>query len=259
MSKTNIEIKLLLFDLDGTLLRSDKSISEYTLSVLEKCRQKGILMGIATARGESNAPAIIPVIAPDIVISSGGALVRHGDKILYTAEFSSDEAEELVNNIKAICGADCEITSDTLTGYYANYKEEDVPDWGEVIPCDFVNFRVPSLKICANIHNESDAKSLEATLTDSRMLRFSGCDWYQITKSTATKGAAAGAIAEALHISLENVAAFGDDEVDIDMLQVCGTGVAVENALERVKKSADAVTSSNDSDGVAKYIENYIL
>ncbi len=254
-----MDIKLLLFDLDGTLLHSDKSISDYTLNILQKCRERGILMGIATARGESNAPAIIPVIDPDIVISSGGALVRQRGEILYAAEFSADEAESLLDDIKSICGTDCEITSDTLYGYYANYKEEDTPDWGEVIPCDFVNFRIPSLKICANIHDESRAKALEATLKDSRMLRFTGCDWYQITKSEATKGAAAKAIARALNIPLEQIAAFGDDEVDIDMLQVCGRGVAVENALESVKNAADAVTLSNDSDGVAKYIENYIL
>ena len=252
------DIKLLLFDLDGTLLRSDKSISDYSLAVLRKCREKGIAIGVATARGESNAPAILPIIDPDIVISSGGALVRQGENILYTAEFNSDEAEKLVNNIKAICGDDCEITSDTLYGYYANYKE-DVADWGEVIPCDFADFRVPSLKICANIHDESKVKDLEATLADSRMLRFTGCDWYQITKSGATKGAAAVGISENLAIPLDNIAAFGDDLVDIDMLRVCGLGVAVENALAEVKKAADAIAECNDTDGVAKYIENFIL
>lgn len=45
--------KVLLFDLDGTLLRSDKTISERTLLALEKCREKGILIGVSTSRGAS--------------------------------------------------------------------------------------------------------------------------------------------------------------------------------------------------------------
>ena len=46
---------VLLFDLDGTLLRSDKTISERTLEVLRKCREKGILIGVSTSRGEKNS------------------------------------------------------------------------------------------------------------------------------------------------------------------------------------------------------------
>lgn len=44
----------MLFDLDGTLLRSDKTISEETLKILQKCREKGILIGVSTSRGEQN-------------------------------------------------------------------------------------------------------------------------------------------------------------------------------------------------------------
>lgn len=251
-------IKLLLFDLDGTLLHSDKSISAYTLDVLEKCREAGILIGIATARGESNAPAILPVIGPDIVISSGGALVRYKGHVVYKSEFDREGTADIINKIKSICGRDCEITSDTLYGYYANYKEE-VADWGDVIATNFDGFDVPSLKICANIHDETLAVALRDSLKDSRMLRFAGCDWYQITKAGATKGAAAEGISGGLNIPLENIAAFGDDLVDIDMLRVCGLGVAVDNALTEVKKAADMVTESNDDDGVAKFIEKYIL
>ena len=47
--------KLLLFDLDGTLLQSDKTISKRTLSVLKQCREKGILIGVSTSRSEQNS------------------------------------------------------------------------------------------------------------------------------------------------------------------------------------------------------------
>ena len=51
--------KLLLFDLDGTLLRSDKTISQATLKALQRCRKKGILIGVSTSRGEQNALSFI--------------------------------------------------------------------------------------------------------------------------------------------------------------------------------------------------------
>ena len=56
------------------------------------------------------------------------------------------------------------------------------------------------------------------------------------------------------HISQEQIVAFGDDYNDIDMLQSCGIGVAVGNALEEVKRSADRVCGSNDEDGVAHWL-----
>ena len=60
-------------------------------------------------------------------------------------------------------------------------------------------------------------------------------------------------------ITLEDVIAFGDDYNDIEMIKHCGLGIAMGNAIPQVKKVANAITVSNDADGVAKYIEEYIL
>ena len=69
--------KLLLFDLDGTLLQSDKTISTRTLSALKKCREKDILIGVSTSRSEQNSLVFLNELMPDILISSGGALVKY--------------------------------------------------------------------------------------------------------------------------------------------------------------------------------------
>ena len=55
------------------------------------------------------------------------------------------------------------------------------------------------------------------------------------------------------------MAAFGDDFVDIEMIKLCGTGVAVDNAITEVKEAADYVTDSSEKDGVAKFIEKFLL
>ncbi|MCM1221688.1 MAG: HAD family hydrolase, partial [Lachnospiraceae bacterium] len=71
---------ILFFDLDGTLLRDDKTLSRYTLEVVSKCKEKGLLIGISTSRGELNCLKFLGELKPDILISSGGALVRADGK-----------------------------------------------------------------------------------------------------------------------------------------------------------------------------------
>ena len=56
------------------------------------------------------------------------------------------------------------------------------------------------------------------------------------------------------NVALEDVAAFGDNAPDIGMLKLCGTGVAIGNALDAIKKAADIVIGSNDEDEIAKYL-----
>lgn len=62
-----------------------------------------------------------------------------------------------------------------------------------------------------------------------------------------------------MNITLNEIVSFGDDINDMEMLQTCGTGVAVSNAVADVKAVADCVTLSNDEDGVADWIEKNIL
>ena len=88
--------RLLLFDLDGTLLRSDKTISIRTLEVLQKYRNAGILIGVSTSRSELNALSFVEELRPDVLIASGGALVKYHDEYIYRAEFSAEETRRMI-------------------------------------------------------------------------------------------------------------------------------------------------------------------
>ena len=66
-------------------------------------------------------------------------------------------------------------------------------------------------------------------------------------------------IAEVCGFSTDSIIAFGDDCADIGMLELCGTGVAMGNAIDEVKERADIVIGSNDEEGIADFIENEIL
>ncbi len=62
-----------------------------------------------------------------------------------------------------------------------------------------------------------------------------------------------------MNIPLSDMAAFGDDYVDIEMIKLCGIGIAVKNAIPEVKDASDYVTESNENDGVARFIEDYFI
>lgn len=111
---------LLIFDLDGTLLKSNKSISTRTVSALKKCKKNGYLVAIATSRGEQNCLSFLDELEPDILITSGGALAKKNGEYIYKAFFSVERTNELIRIARKVCGNDCEITIDTIDTHYWN-------------------------------------------------------------------------------------------------------------------------------------------
>ena len=254
--------KLLLFDLDGTLLRSDKTISENTLEVLEECREKGLLIGVSTSRSEKNCLTFLPKLRPDIIISSGGALLKYHDKYIHKAEFSIEETNRMIALAREICGANVEITIDTLHEHYWNYKIDPNKldaTWGKTIYTDFVDFKEQALKLCVEIFDADKAVLLAKKLPNCDCVKFSDGEWYKFTKKTATKESAIINLCEKCGISVDSIIAFGDDLVDIGMLRLCGKGVAMGNALDEVKQAADVVIGINDEEGSVEYLKREIL
>ncbi|MDR1691807.1 MAG: HAD family hydrolase, partial [Oscillospiraceae bacterium] len=89
--------------------------------------------------------------------------------------------------------------------------------------------------------------------------RFTNEDWYQIKSKNAAKETAVAAVCEALGITMNDAAAFGDDLNDAGMLRACGVGVAVANAIGETRAAAGWFCRDCDDDGVAHWIEENIL
>lgn len=258
----NRTCRLLLFDLDGTLLRSDKTISERTLSALSRCREKGILIGVSTSRSEQNSTTFLDELMPDILISSGGALVKKGNEYIYKAEFSETETRNMIAAARTVCGEDCEITIDTTDAHYWNYKIDPRKldqSWGDSIYTDFVDFSERALKMCVEIFEEKKAHLLAEKLEQCDCIRFSDGYWYKFTRKNVTKEDAIIKITETCGFGTESVIAFGDDFADTGMLELCGLGVAMGNAIDPVKEKADIIIGSNDNEGIASFIEEDLL
>lgn len=258
----NQNCKLLLFDLDGTLLRSDKTISKKTLSVLKQCKEKGILVGVSTSRSEQNSITFLNELMPDILISSGGALVKKGTEYIYKAEFTEIETRNIIDIVRTVCGEDCEITIDTIDSHYWNYKIDPKKldqSWGDSIYTDFTDFSECALKICVEIFDKDKANMLAEKLEYCDCIRFSDGYWYKFTKKNVTKENAIRMITEVCGFGTDSIIAFGDDFADIGMLELCGVGVAMGNAVDEVKDRADIVIGSNDQEGISKFIEENIM
>ena len=253
-------MKFLLFDLDETLLRSDKTFSLRTLNALRQCREKGVLVGVSTSRAEHNCLDFLPVLKPDILIASGGAVIKHHDEYIYTAEFTREETRSIITAAQTVFGEDYQITLDTLDGHYWNYKVDPTiedPTWGKPIHTDYTDFSGKALKLCVQILDLSKADQFASMLPECDFHRFSGSPWHKITKKNVTKESAVQFACQHFGIDLKDAAAFGDDTPDIGMIRLCGTGVAMGNAVEAVKEAADIVIGTNDDDGIAKFLEEY--
>ena len=120
-----METKLILSDLDETLLHSDKTISDYSARIFEQCRQRGILVGFCTSRGKPNIILFEKKINPDICICNGGASIYQNGTLLHATSFSIEETRALLKTAGTVCGAGCEITVDseiTATGRRSQKK-----------------------------------------------------------------------------------------------------------------------------------------
>ena len=254
--------RMLLFDLDGTLLRSDKTLSPHTLEALQRCRQQGLLIGVATSRGEQNAMSFLRQLTPDAVISSAGALVRCKGTITHQNGFSADETAHVLQTLRTVCGADVPMTVDTVNDYYRNYQvpaTDADQTWAMGHMTDYEGFLLPSLKICFECHDPDLPKVVADALPHCDLIHFSDGPWYKLTPKDATKEAAILQMCDAFELQPVKIIAFGDDYADIGMLKMCGLGIAMGNAIGEVKKVADIVIGNNDDDGIAIWLETTFL
>lgn len=256
------KVKLIITDLDQTLLKGDKSVSQYTLETIKKCKEQEINIAIATARSERAAKKYIDLIKPDIIISNGGALAKHNGKVIYRSMLSPLTSDGLIK--ESVLHTDIgEVTVETEIGYYSNSHDllKNGVDYDHAIYNSFeISLNCPTYKITVEAFNNQAVLELATKYSECSFLAYSGEKWCRFAHKNATKDYAIIKLAEHLNIDLSQIAAFGDDYNDIEMIRNCGYGVAVSNAIEEVRQVATHITYSNEEDGVARFIqENFLL
>lgn len=254
-----MDIKIISTDLDDTLLRSDKSISEYTLSVLNRCKEKGILIAFNTARAFKASASCINMVKPDIIIVDGGACVTVHGKQIYRNALSSETTDRIIHDAMQMDGFR-NIAVETDESNFHTGIEYKIADYQYATKWDFkVPLSREAYKITAYFFNENRIDCLADKYPECRAVSFSRAKLSRLVPKNNSKLNGIRIAANYLGIDLTQVAAFGDDYPDMDMIAGCGYGVAVENAANEVKDVADFICDTNENDGVAKWLEQFVL
>ena len=252
-----MNIKLIVTDLDGTLLRRDKTVSEYTSQVFQRIRNQGVLLAFATARDfRFVTEYITPLsgITPDILIADNGALACYDAIEIYKKMIPRKTVNALMSQFKLVR---CVSTEDSyyISGEFSNdhwsigKKATIITDFSTEIMNDALYVDGTPINHLSLIENYPEI----------RTVFYSDVDLITVVHYEATKLNAMNAVKNALNIELSEIAVFGDDYSDISVIKNGGVGVAVANAIDEVKAVADCICDTNDNDGVAKWIEERIL
>jgi len=246
--------KAVILDLDGTLLRSDRTVSEKTLAVLDECKKRGMIVVVATARFWFKAEPFLDIIKPDYALLADGTMIFRKGELIHGFPMDSDKSEDLIKEL-----INREEGNDFVVGagkvLLCSAVGIDEP-WRQTY--EFSNgFYQPSYKIASIMNSYEDAKCL-ADKFDCRLYSYRGEDLYAFAHKESGKYQAVCALGRLLNIDLQDMIVFGDDENDYEILKYCGKGIAVANAIPMIKEIADDIAVSNDEDGVAKYLERYL-
>jgi Cof subfamily protein (haloacid dehalogenase superfamily) len=248
-------IKTIVVDLDRTLLRTDKTLSSYTVKVLKECKNCGIKIIVATARPLRTTKEYRDLIGFDGMVVSNGARIIHRDQQTDYG-ISPQSAVRLLGGLMKY--PQLRITLETGDCAYSNHPVEDY----ETIRTDDLEGvfqKEGALKILVHLDSADTLSMVKNELSDDLYYTVAHGYLMQIMDKTATKWNGVKAMLDICGCSARDTAYFGDDQDDVEPIKMCGLGIAVVNGIDAVKNAADFIADSNDADGVAKFIEERIL
>ena len=246
-------VKAIITDLDRTLLRTDKSLSEYTVEVLMECKARGIKVLAATARPERSITDYDAAIGFDAVTVMNGAKVVIGERVM-TYGIPDALAEEMLGKV-----CDCKNLLFSVETGEILYARDHIPEFEYTLHTEFPKLPAGETAYKILVSGEGAAEFVKDNLLDGLHCTVANGYLVQIMSQDAKKKEGVRVMLDAFGISPEEAVYFGDDHDDAESMQLCGLGVAVDNAIPEVKAVADAIAESNDADGVAKWIEAHLL
>ncbi|MFB5661369.1 Cof-type HAD-IIB family hydrolase [Alteribacillus sp. HJP-4] len=259
---------LIALDLDGTLLKDDKTIPTRTLHTLRQARKQGHQIAIATGRPYRASKMYYQQLGLDTpIVNFNGAYVHHpGDRSfkvhhspldLETAQKIIDTCQFFdVNNMMA------EVADDV---FLHDYNEEFIELFSlGVEPAAFGNLKTVLDKDPTSLlvyPKAETADKLRDLLSGDHAKAIEQRSWgaphhmIEIIRNGNNKAEGLRKVAEYCGVSMEDVIAFGDEDNDLEMLSEAGIGVAMGNAVPEAKKAAIELTDTNENEGIAAFLE----
>ncbi|MRN56105.1 Cof-type HAD-IIB family hydrolase [Paenibacillus monticola] len=254
---------LIVLDLDGTLLNSDKQITERNYNAIIACSKQGIKFIFATAR----PPRAVRTFLQDELLSMGSFIYYNGAYIScnYTGIHHHEPIESLLTSevldYCLNCNPELDLSIEVMDEWMS-LREYDYTTLMKVKGNPIVkslaelkSYKATKILFSGNIDTNSFIEKFEAKLnilvTDKGKL-------VQISSIKASKENAVAILCKRLNISLDNVMVFGDDFNDVGLFRICGWPVAMANAIEELKELSKDISETNDNDGVAKILEKIL-
>ena len=259
--------RLVAIDLDGTLLRSDHSVSARSRSALAATRHAGIEVVLATARSPRSTRLIAAGAGlGGTAVCANGAIVYDldADRIVEHVPLSAATAHRLVVGLRervpgVVFGWEHELRFGSEPAYELLRAEAWWPRPDDAFPpCDPLTWTGPMTKLlarCPDADLEDVLAVARALAGDEASATLAGDAFVELAAAGVGKEHAVAALAAARGITSGEVVAFGDHLTDAALLAWAGHGVAVANAHPSVIAVADEITAANDADGVAIVLE----
>ena len=277
-----MEIKAIILDIDGTLLSSKKVILPKTKEILIKAQEKGIKLILASGRPLSGMVPLIKELKMDeyegFFVSFNGALSTNclTQETLFNQPLSIQTAQEILehmkkfdvkpminkgeymyvnnvyDNILNLPTGDMNVIEYESRG--GNFKLCEIADLAA-----FADFKLNKILIAGNPqYLQENYQAMSAPFIGKVNAMFTAPIYYEFTDLGVDKAKALDVIAKKLAVKPENMIAFGDGQNDRSIIEYAGMGVAMGNAIDEVKEIADAITLSNDEDGIAVTLEKLL-
>ncbi len=277
-----MNLKAIILDIDGTLYTSKKNISPRTLEALLQAQDNGVKLILASGRPARGMVDVAKQLKMDehdgLLVSYNGAAVYdcQTNELLFNQAMTVEEVKAVLEHLKKFDVIPMIAKDDTMyvNNVYNNkisHKGNDIniieyeSRGGKYLLCEkndlaaFADFELNKILIAGD--PDYLAKNFEAIrkpFENELSSMFTAAFYYEFTANGIDKGNALHAVLTPMGINAEDCIAFGDGQNDLSIIKFAGHGVAMENAVEELKKVAQEITSSNDEDGIAKVIERYL-
>ncbi|RXP44506.1 HAD family phosphatase [Lutibacter sp. HS1-25] len=260
------KVKLVVTDMDGTLLNSKSKVSDRFFNVYKQLKKHNIQFIAASGRQYYSIVDRFETIKDEItIVAENGAFAMHGNQELFTSELPFEYIHNCIDTLRrldnvyiVLCGKNAayietkdENFINMFKNYYSEYKLVD--DLTEITNDTF--FKIAAYHFdCSETHIYPAVKHLESEL----QVIVSGEHWLDISHSNANKGFALNILQQKLGITKEETMVFGDYNNDLKMLALADFSYAMENAHPDVKRISKYETKSNDNFGVELVLEQLI-
>lgn len=264
--------KLVALDMDGTLLKEDKTISSKSFAAIKCAKENGVKVVLTTGRPLEGIKRYLKqlnlVNEDDYAIAFNGALIQNvktGEVIAENIMTHQDLKYLYTLSLKLKVNVHALTYDSVLTPKWSKYSQLEATQ--NQTPLDIVDFNnldssIPLVKIMfideAEILDRVIKNLPEEVYEKYTVVR--SCPYFlEFLNKTVNKGFGVETLADSLGIKREEIICVGDAGNDVHMIKYAGLGVAMGNAFPEVKKVADYITKTNEEDGVAHAINKFIL